>query len=129
MIKPSSPKALLITEALFLPLLMLIALLCADIKVAMSLGVGFFVCFFSNFLFYGCILLEKKAKSAMHELGRLYVAEFIKIALHFALMVLVFNMPIFSSSALAAGVLSFYLLNIVLTIMVGMNWSVEIGVR
>ncbi len=129
MIKLSSPRALLTTEACFLPLLMLIGLFCVDIKVAVSLGVGFFVCFFSNFLFYGCILLEKKAKSPVHELALLCMAEFIKITLHFALMVLVFNMAAFASSALAAGVLSFYFLNIVLTIMVGLNWSVEIGVR
>jgi F0F1-type ATP synthase assembly protein I len=123
MIKLASPKALLTLEAFSLPVLLLVTSLFVETKAMISFGVGFFVCFFSNFLFFGCILLQKKAKLPKQELGLLYAAELTKILLHFSLMVLIFSMGVFSPSALAAGVLSFYLLHIVLTIIVGMSRS------
>lgn len=126
--KLSAPGELLILEALFLPFLIGIGWFHGGIRAAISLGVGFFICFFTNCLFYSCILLQKKAKSAVHELGVLYAAESVKVSLHLALAMLVFAIGVFSPGALAIGIVVFYLLNIILTIVVGIKWSSDLGI-
>jgi F0F1-type ATP synthase assembly protein I len=124
----STPRALLVAEAIFLPVLVLFSGLQGGVKQAVSAGVGFFICFFSNFLFYCCILLQKKAKSAVHELGVLYAAESVKMSLHLALTLLVFATGVFSPGALAVGIVFFYVLHVILTLVVGIQWSSDLGI-
>lgn len=64
----------------------------------------------------------------MHELGVLYIAEYFKIVLHLMLTLLVFAIGVFDPGALAVGIVIFYLLNIILTILVGIQWSRDIGI-